>query len=493
MVKQVLQTIEKYKLLEPKDKVLVAVSGGPDSVCLLWILNEIKKTYFGQGQALSLRVAHLNHCLREEADEEAKFVKKMASKLGIPCTIGKRDVLKYIRLRRTHKLSLEEGAREVRYAFLEEVSNKFGMNKIATGHTLNDEVETLILRIARGTGLKGLSLIPPKSGKIIRPLIEVEKNEILKFLKTKKIPYKVDKSNYDLTYPRNFVRHKIIPLLTELAPDFSKKVMRLREISENDESLLELITQETLKKIIDVHSENRSATDREFILDLKEFLKCKLPMRRRILRKIVENLTRKSLSFEQTEKILDYINNSSLGSIFSLPAARGEPRLRREVKIEKSYNELIVTRIDTKKNTEEHGEIKFPVPGEIKVNGIKIKSKINPAHNLCAGQKSKINYQQSPANRVYFDFSKLKLPLFVRSRKEGDKFYGHGYTKKLKDVFIDDKIPLRERLRIPLLVDRKGILWIIGKRRTGRALVKEDTNQILEVWTERVKSEKFKE
>ncbi|MDI6839274.1 MAG: tRNA lysidine(34) synthetase TilS [bacterium] len=462
MINQVLQTIKKYKLLAPYDRVLIAVSGGPDSMCLLWVLKDIKDIY-----SLELSIAHLNHCLRKEAAQEATFVKRIAQKIGIPCYIEERDVRHYAK---AYKLSLEEMARYVRYAFLEEVALKSGMNKIAVGHTANDEIETLILRIVKGTGLKGLSLIPPKRGKIIRPLIETDRSDVLRFLDSQKIPYQVDKSNYDISYPRNFVRHKIIPLLSEFASDLSKKVIRLRDILEADEELLERIAKEKLQAIT-LESKKMGR-----VLDLVKFSTTELPIKRRILREVIEELSpihKGPPSFEQIENTLNYIDKGNSMSSFNL----------RGVKIEKSYGKLLITRMDADAKSlpikSEHSikETEFLVPGEIEINGLKIKSRI------CTMRK-KFNFDNP--NKVYFDLANLKLPLFIRGRKNGDIFYGLNYAKKLKDVFIDDKIPREDRSRIPLLLDREGILWIIGKRRTRRALIGEHTTQVLEVWAEEI-------
>lgn len=481
MIEQVLHTIEKYKLLESGDKVLVAVSGGPDSVCLLWILNEISSRY-----SLKLRIAHLNHGLRKEATKDAAFVKNMAQELGIPCTTRKKDVKRYAK---THKLSLEEGAREVRYKFLEAVAAKFGMAKIATGHTASDEVETLVLRLARGTGLKGLSLIPPKRDKIIRPLIEIERREILEFLKSQNIAYRIDISNFDLSFPRNFVRHKIVPLLNKLAPDFSRKVLRMREALSYDDATLEQMTDNVFQNSVKLKGTSNN-------INLQEFSQYAPSIKRRLVRKIVASLSQRLPSFEQIEAALDYIDKGSTGSAIEISG----------VLVEKGYTDLKFRLPTVKTKSVPLEKTVFPVPGKVEVGGIKIKSRIirksgfdPPAKSCLAADRELVrragkslpeadpprveNPYKGKDTRVYFDLAKLKLPLFIRSRKDGDKFYGPGYTKKLKAVFIDDKIPRSERLHIPLLLDQDGILWIIGHRRSGRAFVEKDANKILEIIT----------
>jgi tRNA(Ile)-lysidine synthase len=446
MIEKVINTIEKYKLLSLGDKVVVGVSGGGDSIFLLYILNEIKSAY-----KLELIVAHLNHKLREDASQDAEFVFEQAKKLGLLCEIEEKDVKRYCQL---NKLSLEEGAREIRYKFLESVRVKYRMNKIATAHTASDEAETFILRIGRGCGGRGLLCIPPKRGKIIRPLIEIEREEIRKFLESHKIPYKVDASNYDYSVPRNFVRHNILPKVKELFTDFPAKILRLREILAPEEEVLNEVTQKRIREI------SLSYGDNELLLDLSGFLKTNLAIKRRILRTACEVIGKKICPrFEEIENAIKYIENSASGQAFKL----------QEVMIHKSCGKIKISK-SSLSGTQKG--ILLSIPGEVEMNGIKISSNLKP-------QTSNLIYDDT--KRVYFDIDKLKLPLFVRTREEGDIFCGFGYKKKLKKVFIDDKIPVWERRTIPLVVDSLGILWIVGKRRAYRALVDENTTKIVEI------------
>ncbi len=481
MVEKVLKTVEKYKLLENGDKVLVAVSGGPDSMFLLQALQDIKAQY-----KLELRIAHLNHQLRESAWEEADFVKEQAERFGIPCTIEEKDVRSYAE---AHKLSLEEAAREVRYDFLERIAKEFSMNKIATGHTLSDEVETFILRVARGTGGRGLLLIPPKrivqssefrvqSLKVIRPLIEITREEVIQFLESKKIVYQIDESNYDIRYKRNFVRHRIVPLLLELAPQFPRQVMRLREILGEEEELLEKLAEERLKRI-----QKFKSSKGELVLDLEGFLETPVAIKRRILRETYMRITNYESqitnypSFDEIENAIRYIENSKGGKKFNLC----------RIDIHKSCGEIKIVKskklkVESKKLKVESKKLKVElgVPGEIKWDGVKIKSKIK-------SQKSKVKFDDS--RRVYFDFDELSPPLWIRDKENGDKIKLKVKSeklkvveKKLKDIYINEKVPVWEREKIPLLADREGILWIVGMRRANRANVGRNTNKVVEVW-----------
>lgn len=442
-------TIKRYNLIAPENKIVVAVSGGADSVFLLWALKELRNKY-----SLSLHIAHLNHGIRSEAGKEAEFVRSIGKEYGIPVTVGKRDVKAYAK---RNKLSLEEAGREARYSFLEEVANKIGATKIATGHTLTDEVETLFMRLARGTGRKGLSLIPPMRGKIIRPLIEIEHSEIEKFLRQKKIRYETDFSNYNCDYTRNYVRHKVIPVINEFSPSFGKKIMQLREVMEKEEEVMDEMAEATLKKM-ETRGKKQEARMK---LDLKKFTSLGMAIKRRVVRYLLERLGNKNISFEETENIIDYITRGKVGSVLKSHNIR---IIRGSKIVEFVCEHKIVP------NKEKALKI-LPIPGEVKMGKFKICTRIKKQKPLRFDDK----------NKVYFDFDRVYPPLFVRARERGDIFYGQKYKKSIKRIFIDDKIPIEDRIEIPLLTDDEGILWIVGRRRAHRALVEAWTKRILEV------------
>ncbi|MDD5530522.1 MAG: tRNA lysidine(34) synthetase TilS [bacterium] len=459
-----ISTIEKYGLINHGDKVLIAVSGGADSVFLLWALKNLQKKY-----SLDLHIAHLNHGLRKKADRETEFVKSLARNYKIPITTGKIDIKAYAR---KNKLTLEEAGREARYAFLDKIVSKIGATKIATGHTMTDEVETFFMRLARGTGRKGLSLIPPIRDNIIRPIIEIEHSEIISFLKKEKIKYETDYSNYNCKYTRNFVRHKIVK---QLAPSFGKKIMQLREIMEQEEKLLEELTEKSLNKLVIEKNDTMS-------LNLTAFLNEDMAIQRRIIRKLAEQLNSVVPNFEETENIINYIAKAKSGNVFT----------SHSLQITKSYTSInfvnkkafpYLQRAEAPIN--ELSEMILPIPGEIKVGKYKICTKVKkhtlPSNYLVKDGKSQASLIFDDRHKEYFDFDKLNLPLFIRAKKTGDKFLGAGYSKSLKKVFIDDRIPAEERMEIPLLIDKLGILWIVGKRRAYRAFIENNTRKILEV------------
>lgn len=239
------ETIKRYHLIKKGETVLVACSGGADSVALLYILLDLKK-FLCIGD---IQVAHLNHLIREDSHEDAEFVKHLCKDLYIPYVFESRDVPGYAREK---VISLEEASRMIRYRFLEEQKRKLKLDLIATAHTLNDQIETLFLRIGRGTGLKGLSLIPPKRNSIIRPLIYTYKKQILEFLEKRGISYRLDRTNLDLSIKRNLIRHKVVPYVLDAMPDFGERVMRLRDNLEADSKLIDSLIEDIWREVVDI-------------------------------------------------------------------------------------------------------------------------------------------------------------------------------------------------------------------------------------------------
>jgi len=238
-------TISHYDLIRKGNTILVACSGGADSIALLYILLEIKNT-IGIGD---IQVAHLDHRIRENSHNDAEFVKKICHNIGISCIVHTEDVPKFAR---ENSFSLEDAARTIRYRFLEEKRKELHLDLIATGHNLNDQIETFFLRIDRGTGLKGLSLISPKRDKIIRPFICTYRKEILQFLNSRSILYCTDESNLDLSIKRNLIRHQLVPHLLETLPDFGKKLIRLRDILDADEEVIESVVDKIWDEVAEI-------------------------------------------------------------------------------------------------------------------------------------------------------------------------------------------------------------------------------------------------
>lgn len=299
MEEKVKKTIRKYNLIEQKDKIVVGVSGGPDSMCLLQILHRatLKSQGFlstsnsnlpkspmkpGTDGDFGIVVAHVNHQLRQEADEEEQYVREFCEKNGIEFFSKRIDVEN---LAHTNKIGTEEAGRKVRYEFFEEVLKKTKATKIAVAHNKNDKIETIFLHMLRGSGIEGLQGIAPKRGKIIRPLIECEREEIEQYCKENKLEPRIDQSNFENVYHRNKVRNIVVPYIQkEFNPNIIQTINRLSELVEAENQYMEEQTRKAYQEIL------LKETKQEVIVDLKKFNLLENVIKSRVIRYIIKGL-----------------------------------------------------------------------------------------------------------------------------------------------------------------------------------------------------------
>ena len=270
MEQKVLQTIEKFHLIENGDKIIVGVSGGPDSICLLDVLKKIKKIKF------EIIVTHINHQIRDEANSDEEYVKEYCEKNKINYYIKRIDVINFAN---NNKMGLEEAGRKLRYDFFDEIMIKENANKIAIAHNKNDKIETVIMNLLRGTGISGLKGIEPiRDNKYIRPLIECDRAEIEKYCEKNSLNPRIDKSNYENNYTRNKIRNIVIPYIrNEFNPNIIETLNRLAEISTEVDDFLKKITENEFEKL------KLQEKPREIVLDLKKYNEKELLVRKRIL------------------------------------------------------------------------------------------------------------------------------------------------------------------------------------------------------------------
>lgn len=333
---EVINTVKKYYLIKENDSIVIGVSGGPDSICLLHILNELKDEL-----NFKIYVAHINHMIRKEADEETEYVKSFCEKLGVECFIRKIDVIK---IAKELKKGTEEIGRKIRYEFFEEVLQKTNSNKIATAHNSNDKVETILMNMLRGSGISGLKGIEAnRDNKYIRPLIETERNEIEEYCKTNNLNPKIDKSNLDNIYTRNKVRNVVIPYIKkEFNPNIIKTINRLSEVATEENEYLEKITEKTFNEICIcqeksvgtncacpqksnyleyVQTEPTDSTKyNQIIIDLKKFNKLELVIKRRVILYTINEVLGSTAGIEKIN-IDDIIKlcNKNIGNKYLMP------------------------------------------------------------------------------------------------------------------------------------------------------------------------------
>ncbi len=473
------QTIKKYRMFQQGDSVLVCVSGGSDSVALLHLLHLLHK--LSPWLSLRLGVAHLNHNLRQkDSDNDAEFVASLARDLNLPCYINKEDVLKF---QRKHKLSMEEAARRVRYAFYDKVAKKNRFNKIALGHNSNDNAELILMYLFRGSGPLGISGIPPvrntgnQGVQIVRPLIMATKSEISDFLEEKELKHVFDISNLDTKYLRNRIRHHLIPFLKEsYNPGIIKTLNRLASIIRVEEEWIEEIIEPAFKKtVLDIKND-------KITLSVPIINKIHIAARRRIIRKAIATIKDdlRRITFTHIDSIVTLMESKSICNCLDLPDRIRVERNRDVLFLSKEKKKLRDLNIRSGKIREVSFEYSILKPGDkselifVKEIGLHLKfTKIDTDHppDACCAEH----------NVAFFDMDTLSFPLVLRSFQPGDRFnpFGMNGSQKVKKFLINNKIPKPERFRYPILLSKGKIIWVIGLRIADFVKVKPSTGIVL--------------
>ena len=446
MEDRVLQTITEHNLINEGDTLIVGASGGPDSQFLIHILNNLRKEL-----GFDMVLAHLNHLHRKEAIEDEKLVKETAEKLGLKFYSRSRSMDD---LAKKLKISSEDAGRRLRYEFFDDLASNFTDSKIAVAHNKDDQAETILMRIIRGTGLDGLRAMDYKSGNIIRPILNIRKSEILSYLDMNNISYAIDHTNFENDYTRNKVRLDIIPALSEINPNVIESLFKLSMIARDDLSILDKVVDNKFNEIARINK-------KKIIFDKNKFENTDPAILRRILRKSVEILKGDIKNFSK-ENLDDFLNIISLDN--------GKVLIKDDVSLRKSYKYYVLE--ENKKIDKSRKEIFLEAEDQVKFDGFYLKSSI-----INNGKYKK------DRNIGYFDFDKLDFPLKIRTRLPGDRFVplGHMSEKKLKDFFIDQKIDRNKRDEIPLVLSDNKIIWIASLRISDRYKVTSSTKKILKI------------
>lgn len=330
---QVYNCIKKYKLINENDKIVIGVSGGPDSICILHVLNSLKEKL-----KIEIFVAHVNHMIREEADSETEYVQEFCASLGVECFVKKIDVIEYAKM---HKIGTEEAGRVIRYDFFEEVAKKVSASKIVTAHNSNDKAETVLLNILRGSGLSGLKGIEPiRDNKYIRPLIETERKDIEEYCAKNNLEPKIDKTNLESIYKRNKVRNDLIPYIQkEFNPNFLKTINRLSEVATEENEYMEKIVQITFKEInvgadASVCPKTELNAHNQIVLDLKKFNNLELVIKRRVILYTISKVVGNTIGIEKVniDEIIKLCKNN-IGNKYLTPTKN----IKIEIKNKKIY------------------------------------------------------------------------------------------------------------------------------------------------------------
>lgn len=441
--------------VKPDDRLLIAVSGGADSIALLHLLSRLAGSY-----PLKLQVAHLNHALRgEESDGDAVFVQKYSDALNIPATIVKKDVASMAKGMRRSK---QDAARLVRYQVLEEIALKEKCGWIATAHQADDQAETFLMRLIRGSGSRGLGAIPKKRGKIIRPVLHLTREEILDYLQTNKISYREDSSNLLPLYFRNQIRQELVPLLKRYNPNIVKVLGHETEIFSEDEKYREERVRREMPGVAEFPGPNRAN------LKIPAFLKQPVSFQRGILRSLFFHLKGDliNLHFVHIEQMIHLAEKGLTGKSKHLPEG---------IVVYKLYDRLEFYRQEDLSSGEDFSYA-LPLQGEIPAPELKMIFRTTV--------KTGPFFEERKVNETWFDLDQVKLPLTVRTRQAGDLIYPvrlKGKKKKLQDLFVDLKTSRLLRDQLPLLAGPDRVLWIMGVEKDYNSLVTPETQRVLSI------------
>jgi tRNA(Ile)-lysidine synthase len=445
---RVREALKKYSMLGGGERVLVGLSGGPDSVCLLHLLGNLREEY-----GLTLHAVYVNHNLRpRENAAEITFCRELCRSLGVDFIARSAEVSSYADAK---GMNTQEAARELRYKVFEETAKEHNAGKIALGHNADDQAETFFMRVLRGAGPMGLSGIPPVRGSFIRPLIEIERDAIESFLEEKKIPFVVDSSNLKTDYARNRLRHGVMPLLKQFNPNLTSSLGNTMSVLREEERYFTILVTKTMMKLIS----RKTAGRIELFLSPLESLE-KVILRRVLRRAIEETEGLRGIGFVHIENIIALIKEGRSGDRLSLPKG---------IRVIRDYSLLVMTseppvRIST---------YDLQPPAECVLRGAGLVIKAFP--------EERPEGPEDGRSSVVLDAGLMQFPLKVRSRQDGDFFYplGFGKRKKLQDFFVDEKIARDERDAVPVVVSGSDIIWIAGHRADERFRVTGNTVKFL--------------
>jgi tRNA(Ile)-lysidine synthase len=456
ILESVKKTIDKYNLHENGEKILVAYSGGVDSSALLSVLLELRRCF-----NFEISLGHFNHHLRPNSNKDEEFVRRVARKHSLPLFVGSEDVRSHAKLKR---LNLEEAGRMRRYAFLTHATRKIGDAKIATGHTMDDQAETFFMRLLRGSGLRGLGSISPIiEGKIVRPLLFVQRKDIEDYIRERGLEFRVDESNRDRRFARNRVRLELIPYIQErYDPNIVPRISKVVSILQEDENILERLGRREAEKRI-VQRNGRSC------LNVKNKSALPLGLARRVVRDFIAEVKGdlRGISFEEIEGIMNLEEGKSFHLKRDLVLRREEdricPRQNHLLKMEYAY------RWGGKKAL------------EIKELVLTVKAK-RMKHDSSS-------FVFDDETRVYVDGKKIVFPLLIRNRHEGDRYQPLGTPgrKKLKEIMRAKGVPLEDREKRPLFISGEDIVWIPGLPVAEQFKIDPKSEEIVEISVSRTR------
>ena len=453
MLGKLREAIEKYDLFRPRDTVLVGVSGGIDSVVLLHALKEL---------GIRVAAAHVDHGLRgEESRGDALFVRELAETWQIPFYTKEFDVHDYAEER---KLSTQVAAREVRYGYLTELAQSIGARKIATAHHADDQAETVLMRIVRGTSIRGVAGIPlrreERGIEVVRPLLEVWRSEIEAYANERNIPHREDSSNASIKYLRNKIRLQLLPhLQSEYNAGVKEALVQIAEHAREDEEYLGLLAEDAFSTHVKRENQHRMRIDR------KRMSMLPLSLQRRLITLILYYLRGNNVQWEQ-------VHINSIRSLAASPSPSGEVRLPDGLLAWREYDDLLIG--DDSRANEAPQPFVLAHPGTFALDAYGIRLEMELVEGVPRRPKDRWE--------AHFDADELSGScIYIRIWARGDSLRPHGFsgTKLISDVLGEAKIPKHRRRNWPLLCIDDAIAWVVGVRRGEQAPVTQATQRTL--------------
>jgi tRNA(Ile)-lysidine synthase len=451
-IDMVKSTIDKHKMLRGGDTVVVGVSGGADSLCLLHVLKTLRNEL-----SIKLFAVHLNHMFRGlDAKQDAEFVEGICKEWDIPYRIETFDVPAYAK---QQGLSPEEAGREIRYKLFREAKQAIKANKIAVAQNSNDNVETLLMRMIRGTGLEGLKGIDAVRDDIIRPLLDCDRNSIEEYCSHNNLEPRVDKTNLQPIYLRNKIRLELLPYLKEsFNPNLNEAMIRMSQVVREENEYVDYQTEEYLKAIGIMHEDY-------ITMNIEKLKQLHPALQKRLLRKAVEKLATSLNGFEYKhfQGMIGLLDKNT-GAAIELP---------KSLKAYISYENLIICKNIEKPDKKWYYKLKYDYDNHIDELDVYISIKLIAINELPSIIKN--------PNIVYLDADKIKHDLILRSREMGDVISPIGMkgSKKLKEYFIDKKVPKDKRDQVMLLADGNEIVWILGSIISEKYKITSNTQKVI--------------
>jgi tRNA(Ile)-lysidine synthase len=464
LLAQLVRTVRQQQLFVSGHHVVVGVSGGPDSVALLSLLHRLAPSW-----RLTLTVAHCNYGLRgRESDADEAFVSTFCRERRLNLVVHRPSLVT-----RRQRSSLQAAAREARYDFMKQLANELGADRIAIGHTANDQAETVLMWLLRGAGLTGLAGMPyAREDRIIRPLLTATREEVVAYLDHEELTYRRDSSNEKPLYHRNRIRKELFPVLTQLAPAAVRVMRRQADLLREEEQYLEQVTDTLVSTLVSRESHGVQR------VDCRAFTELPVALQRRLARAMLRTYDEEGRA-------------SSLAVVESV---------RRVFLKKKNGTRLVLKQVVV---TLDQGVVRFSPPGKDRsypidadqtkreVHTVSVPSMVSWAetnqglHVQRMTRRAADELGRIPTQGMaLFDADRFSEPLVVRAWQAGDRFFPYGMngkSKKLQDFFVDKKVARHGRGKVPLLVAPEGILWVVGMRQDERFVVRNGTTQCLVV------------